>query len=56
MIESDPDRPTAQLVYAYVATCAFWLLTRLHHKQIAAALEEIPAPAPAAAVPAERSA
>src|SRR6266851_9155713 len=46
------------LAIGALVSCGFWLLTRLHHKEIAAALEEIPAPAPgsAAAVPAERGA
>ena len=46
------------LAIGALVSCGFWLSTRLHHKQIAAALEEIPAPAPgsAAAMPAERGA
>jgi len=40
-------------------SCGFWLLTRLRHKEIAAALEDVPVPAgkPAGtAVPVERGA
>jgi predicted MFS family arabinose efflux permease len=41
-----------------LVSCGFWLLTRLRHKEIAAALEDLPAPAEPAAVaaPAERGA
>jgi predicted MFS family arabinose efflux permease len=46
------------LAIGALVSCGFWLLTRLHHKEIAAALEEIPAPLsqPAAVVPVERGA
>lgn len=46
------------LAIGALVSCAFWLLTRLRHKEIAAALEDHPAPAnPAAATaPAERGA
>ena len=45
------------LAIGALVSCGFWLLTRLHHKEIAAALEEVPPPAkPAAAAPAERGA
>jgi predicted MFS family arabinose efflux permease len=45
------------LAIGALLSCGFWLLTRLHHKKIAAALEEVPAPAkPSGAAPAERGA
>jgi predicted MFS family arabinose efflux permease len=46
------------LAIGALVSCGFWLLTRLHHKEIAAALEEIPESTsrPAPVVPAERGA
>ena len=48
------------LAIGAAVSCAFWLVTRLRHREIASALEDIPAPAtaaePAAVVPAERGA
>jgi MFS family permease len=47
------------LAIGALVSCAFWFVTRLHHKEIAAALEETPAPAPEPGVaggPAERRA
>jgi MFS family permease len=45
------------LALGAAASCAFWLSTRLRHKEIAAALEEpLPPGRPAAAIAAERGA
>src|SRR5439155_13074840 len=46
------------LAIGALASCGFWLVTRLRHKEIAAALEEAPPPAgrPAGVVSAERGA
>jgi MFS family permease len=45
------------LALGAIASCSFWLLTRLRHREIAAALEDIPSHADATVVvPAERSA
>jgi hypothetical protein len=46
------------LAIGALVSCAFWLLTRLRHKEIAAALEDHPSPGePTTAVaPAERGA
>ncbi len=46
------------LAIGALVSCGFWLLTRVRHKEIAAALEDLPAPAEptTAAAPAERGA